>query len=70
MVSMLERLLGDEIECRADGPLPTLIKHFDDIEPCESPFFDTRQKGPSQRPFVTKNKRDIYRNTRGGGRRK
>lgn len=71
LAAVLRRLVGDGGE---DGGtrLATISEVMaDDIPMLDEMQFESRpRKSASQVPFLVKNKRDIYRNTRGGGRRK
>lgn len=71
LADVLRRLVGDVGE--GGRSLPTLITEImdDDMPMMDEMQFERRpRKLASQVPFLVKNKRDIYRNTRGGGRRR
>lgn len=73
LADALRRLVGDVEEVRGERGWPSLAELMDDDDmPClDEPVFEARaRKSASQVPFLVKNKRDIYRNTRGGGRKR
>lgn len=69
LADVLRKLVGD---VEQGDRLPTMSQLMAEDLPCpEEPVFELgRRKTASEVPFLTKNKRDIYRNTRGGGRRR
>lgn len=71
LAEVLRRLVEDVRE-GGGNRLPTICELMDDDIPMldEMQFESRPRKSASQVPFIVKNKRDIYRNTRGGGRRK
>lgn len=71
LADTLRRLVGDVGE-GSGNRLPSICELMDDDMPIldEMQFEARPRKSASQVPFIVKNKRDIYRNTRGGGRRK
>lgn len=71
LADVLRRLVGDVEE--GGRSLPTLISEImdDDMPMLDEMQFERRpRKSASQVPFLVKNKRDIYRNARGGGRKR
>lgn len=73
LADVLRRLVGEVVEGGDGGRrLPNLVELMDDDFPMlDEPAFEARaRKSASQVPFLVKNKRDIYRNTRGGGRKR
>lgn len=71
LADVLRRLVGDVGE-GGGNRLPSICELMDDDMPMldEMQFERRPRKTASQVPFLVKNKRDIYRNTRGGGRRR
>lgn len=71
LADVLRRLVGDVEE--GGRNLPTLVSEImdDDMPMLDEMQFERRpRRSASQVPFLVKNKRDIYRNTRGGGRKR
>lgn len=73
LAEVLKRLVDDIREASdSERRLPCIAEMLADEMPIldEMQFERRPRKAASQVPFIVKNKRDIYRNTRGGGRRK
>ena len=73
LAEVLKRLVDDIREASdSERRLPCIAEMLVDEMPIldEMQFERRPRKAASQVPFIVKNKRDIYRNTRGGGRRK
>lgn len=72
LADVLRRLVGDIEESGGGRRLPSLVELMEEDMPClEEPAFEVRsRKSASQVPFLVKNKRDIYRSVRGGGRKR